>query len=74
MKDSHQLLAVASICILIGIVLIGLSRTNLTSTDNPFLTEQAFFTMGFLFFGFTLGLLGAIGYIIRLEKKTSQTP
>jgi hypothetical protein len=73
-KDSHQVLVVAIVCIFIGIVSLGLSRTNLTSTNNPFLTEQAFFTRGFLFFGFTLGLLGAISYITRLEKKTSQTP
>jgi amino acid transporter len=75
MKDSHQVFVVASICILIGIVFYGLSRSiNMPSPYNPFLTPQAFFTMGFLFLGFSLGLLGAIGYIVRLEKKTSQTP
>ena len=75
MKDSHQVLVVASVSILIGIVLIGLSRSNIPSADNPFLSAQAFFTMGFIFFGFSLGLLGAaIGYIVRLEKKTPQTP
>ena len=73
MKDSNQLLTIASITILIGIILISLSKTNLASTDNPFLTEQAFFTMGFLFFGFTLGLLVTISYIIKQENKTPQT-
>jgi sensor histidine kinase regulating citrate/malate metabolism len=74
MKDSHQVLVVAGVSILIGIVLIGLSRSNITSEYNPFLSAQAFFTMGFLFLGFSLGLLGAIGYIVRLEKKIPQTP
>ena len=75
MKDSHQALVVAGVSILIGIVLIGLSRSsNIPSAYNPFLSAQAFFTMGFLFLGFSLGVLGAIGYIVRLEKKTPQTP
>jgi sensor histidine kinase regulating citrate/malate metabolism len=68
-KDSHQALVVASVSILIGIVLIGLSRSNITSAYNPFLSAQAFFTIGLLYLGFGLGLLGAIGYIVRLEKK-----
>jgi len=75
MKDSRQVLVVASVSILIGIVLIGLSRSiNIPSVYNPFLSAQAFFTMGFFFLGFSFGLLGAIGYILRLEKKTPQTP
>jgi hypothetical protein len=74
MKDSHQVLVVASVVILIGIVLIGLSSTNIPSANNPFLSTQAFFTMGFFFLGFSFGLLGAIGYIVRLEKKIPQTP
>lgn len=75
MKDSHQVLVVAGVLILTGIVLIGLSRSiNIPSTNNPFLSAQAFFTMGFFFLGFSLGLLGAIGYIVRLEKKIPQTP
>ena len=75
MKDSHQVLVVAVVAILIGIVLIGLSRSNdIPSTNNPFLSAQAFFTMGFIYLGFSLGLLGAIGYIVRLEKKILQTP
>lgn len=75
MKDSHQVLVVAGVGILIGIVLIGLSRSNnIPSAYNPFLSAQAFFTMGFFFLGFSFGLLGAIGYIVRLEKKTPQTP
>jgi hypothetical protein len=73
-KDSHQALVVASVAILIGIVYIGLSRSNIPSTANPFLSEQAFFTMGFLFLGFAFGVLGAIGYIVRLEKKIPETP
>jgi hypothetical protein len=75
MKDSHQVLVVAGVAILIGIVLIGLSRSNnIPSTNNPFLSTQAFFTMGFFYLGFSFGVLGAIGYIIRLEKKIPQTP
>jgi hypothetical protein len=73
MKDSHQVLFIASATILIGIILIGLSRSNIPSADNPFLSAQAFFTMGFFFLGFSIGLLGATGYIVRLEKKTPQT-
>ena len=69
MKDSHQTLVFAGVSIIIAIIFIGLSRTNIPSPDNPFLTAQAFFTMGFLFFGFSLGLLVAISYIIRIEKK-----
>jgi preprotein translocase subunit Sss1 len=30
--------------------------------------------MGFFFLGFGIGVLGAIGYIVRLEKKIPQTP
>jgi hypothetical protein len=75
MKDSHQVLVVAGVGILIGIVLIGLSRSiNIPSAHNPFLSSQAFFTMGFFYLGFSFGVLGAIGYIIRLEKKIPQTP
>ncbi len=75
MKDSHQVLVVAGACILIGVVLIGLSRSNnIPSTNNPFLSAQAFFTMGFFYLGFSFGVLGAIGYIVRLEKKIPQTP
>ncbi len=74
MKDSHQVLVVAGVSILIGIVLFGLSRSNITSADNPFLSVQAFFTMGFFYLGFGIGVLGAIGYIVRLEKKIPQNP
>jgi len=74
MRDSNQALVVASVAILFGLALIGLSRSNMTSTHNPFLSEQAFFTMGFLFLGFAFGVLGAIGYIVRLEKKIPETP
>ena len=74
MKDSQQVLVVAGVSILIGIILIGLSRSNIPSAYNPFLSAQAFFTMGFIYFGFSFGLLGAIGYIVRLEKKIPQTP
>ena len=75
MKDSHQVLVVAVVAILIGFVLIGLSRSNdIPSTNNPFLSAQAFFTMEFIYLGFSLGLLGATGYIVRLEKKIPQTP
>lgn len=74
MKDLHQVLVVAGVSILISIVLIGLSRSNIPSAYNPFLSAQAFFTMGFFFLGFSFGLLGAIGYIVRLEKKIPQTP
>jgi uncharacterized integral membrane protein len=73
MKDSHQALVLAGVTIIIGIVLTVLSRSNITSADNPFLSAQAFFTMGFLFLGFSLGLLAAISYIFRIEKKIPQT-
>jgi hypothetical protein len=74
MKDSNQALVVAGVSILTGIVFIGLSRSNIPSANNLFLSAQAFFTMGFLFFGFSLGLLAAIGYIVKIEKKIPQTP
>lgn len=75
MKDSHQVLVVAGVLILIGIVLIDLSRSiNIPSAYNPFLSAQTFFTMGFFFLGFSFGVLGTIGYIVRLEKKIPQTP
>ena len=75
MKDSLQVLVVAGVLILIGIVLIGLSRSiNIPSTYNPFLSARALFTMGFFFLGFGFGVLGAIGYVLRLEKKIPQTP
>jgi hypothetical protein len=74
MKDSHQVLVVAGVLILISAVLIGLSRSNIPSISNPFLSTQAFFTMGFFFLGFSFGVLGAIGYIVRLEKKIPETP
>jgi high-affinity Fe2+/Pb2+ permease len=75
MKDSHQALVVAGVLILIGIVLIGLSRSiNIPSADNPFLSARALFTMGFFFLGFGVGVLGTIGFIVRLEKKIPQTP
>ncbi|TRZ51081.1 MAG: hypothetical protein D4S01_05535 [Dehalococcoidia bacterium] len=75
MKDSHQALVVAGVSILIGIVFIALSRSsNIPSEDNPFLSAQAFFTIGFFYLGFSLGILVLIRYIVRLEKKTPQTP
>jgi high-affinity Fe2+/Pb2+ permease len=75
MKDSHQAFVVAGVLILIGIVLIGLSRSiNIPSADNPFLSACALFTMGFFFLGFGVGVLGTIGFIVRLEKKIPQTP
>jgi high-affinity Fe2+/Pb2+ permease len=75
MKDSHQALVVAGVSILIGIVLIGLSRSiNIPSTDNPFLSAHALFTMGFFFLGFGVGVLGTIGFIVGLENKIPQTP
>jgi hypothetical protein len=73
MKDSHQAFFVASVAILIGIVYIGLSRSGIPSTHNPFLSAQAFFTMGFLFLGFGFGVLGAIGFIVGLEKKLTHS-
>jgi hypothetical protein len=75
MKDSHQVLVAAGVLIMIGIGLIGLSRSiNIPSPHNPFLGTNALFTMGFFFLGFSFGVLGAIGYIVRLEKKIPQTP
>jgi len=75
MKDSHQVLVVAVVLFVIGIVLIGLSRSiNIPSAYNPFLSAGALFTMGFFFLGFGLGVLGTIGYVLRLEKKIPQTP
>jgi len=75
MKDSNQFLVVAGVLILIGIVLIGLSRSiNIPFEYNPFLSAGALFTMGFFFLGFGFGVLGAIGYVLRLEKKIPQTP
>jgi len=75
MKDSHQVLVLAVVLILFGFVLIGSSRSiNIPSAFNPFLSAPALFTMGFFFLGFSFGVLGAIGYIVRLEKKIPQTP
>jgi len=75
MKDSHQVLVVAGVLILIGIVLIGLSRSiNIPSAYNPFLSARALFTMGFFFLGFGIGVVGTIGYVVKLERKISQTP
>ena len=74
MKDSRQALVGLGVSILIGIMLIGLSRTDITSADNPFLSAQAFFTVGLFYLGFSLGLLITIRYIIRLEKRIPQTP
>jgi hypothetical protein len=74
MKYSHQTLVVACVSILFGIVFICLSRSSITSAYNPFLSAQAFFTMGVVYLGFSFGLLGAIGYIVKLEKKIPQTP
>lgn len=69
LKDSYQVLVVACVSVLIGVVLYLLSRSvGVPSPYNPFLTSEAFFAMGVLFFGFGLGLLGATGYIVRLEK------
>jgi sugar phosphate permease len=73
-KDSHQVLVLTSVTILISVVFFWLSRSNIASADNPFLSAQAFFAMGFMFFGFSLGLLATIGCIARLEKKRPQTP
>ena len=73
MKDSHQVLVLTSVTILISVVFFWLSRSNIASADNPFLSAQAFFAMGFMFFGFSLGLLATIGYIIKIEKKIPQT-
>jgi hypothetical protein len=73
MKDSNQVLVGLGVSILIGVVLLGLSRSAVPLTDNPFLNPQAFFTLGFLFFGFSLGLLAATSYIIRIEKRIPQT-
>jgi len=75
MKDSHQMLVLSFVLFLIGIILIGVSRTiNIPLTYNPFLSASAFFVMGFFFLGFGLGVFGAIGYVLRLEKKVSQIP
>jgi sugar phosphate permease len=73
MKDSHQVLVLTSVTILISVVFFWLSRSNIASADNPFLSAQAFFAMGFMFFGFSLGLLATINYIVRIEKKIPQT-
>ena len=73
MKDSSQVLVAVGVSFLIGIVLLGLSGSTVPSADNPFLNAQAFFTLGFLFFGFGLGLLAATSYIVRIEKKMPQT-
>jgi amino acid transporter len=74
-KDSHQILVLSFVLVLIGIILIGVSRTvNIPETHNIFLTAQALFVMGFFFLGFALGVFGAIGYVLRLERKVSQIP
>ena len=73
MKDSHQVLVLTSVTILISVVFFWLSRSNIASADNPFLSAQAFFAMGFMFFGFSLGLLATINYIVRIERKIPQT-
>ena len=72
-KDSSQVLVAVGVSILIGVVMLGFSRSPVPLADNPFLNVQAFFTLGFLFFGFGLGLLAATSYIIRIEKKIPQT-
>jgi hypothetical protein len=69
MKNSNQVLVAVGFSFLIGIALLGLSRSTIPSAFNPFLNAQAFLAMGFLFFGFSLGLLAATSYIIRTEKK-----
>jgi cytochrome b561 len=74
MKDSNQALVGVCLSTLMGIILIGLSRTNIPSADNPFLSAQAFFTVGLFYLGFSLGLLVTIRYLVRLEKKMPQTP
>jgi hypothetical protein len=74
MKDSHQALVGAGVSIIIGIILIGLSRSNIPLADNPFLSAQAFFTVGLFYLGFSLGLLVTIHHIVRLEKRIPQTP
>jgi hypothetical protein len=51
-----------------------LSRSNIPLADNPFLSAQAFFTVGLFYLGFSLGLLVTIHHIVRLEKRIPQTP
>jgi len=90
MKDSHQVLVVAVAFIIIGIVMIGVSRSiNIPSAYSTFLgipyavnpefvssfnEMLVLLMMGFLFLGFGFGVLGTIGYVLRLEKKIPQTP
>jgi hypothetical protein len=74
MKDSLQALVLAGFSVPIGIVFIDLSRSNITSADNPFLSAQAFFTVGFLFFSFGLGLLATIGTLLKLKGRKDRKP
>jgi small basic protein len=74
MKDSRQALVGVCVSTLMGIILIGLSRTGIPSADNPFLSAQAFLTVGLFYLGFSLGLLVTTRYIVRLEKRIFQTP
>jgi hypothetical protein len=90
MKDSHQVLVVAVVFFVIGIALIvGSMSIHIPSAYstffgipyavNPefassFYEMLALFVAGFMFLGFGLGVLGTIGYILRLEKRLSQIP
>jgi hypothetical protein len=90
MKDSHQVLVLAFVLFVIGLALfLGALTIQIPSAYNTFLGipysvnpefQSAFsekldlLGVGILFFGFALGVLGTIGYIVRLEKKIPQTP
>ncbi|MGD0978705.1 MAG: hypothetical protein ABR962_06135 [Candidatus Bathyarchaeia archaeon] len=90
MKDSYQVLVVAVVFLVIGLgLMIGALSIPIPSVYKTFLGipydfdpafESSFremltlYVFGILFLGFSLGVLGTIGYVLRLEKRIPQTP
>ena len=90
MRDSHIVAIGALVLIVIGIGLIfGATSIHIPSVYNRCLGipygvnpefESSFkemlvlFMMGTFFLGLGLGVLSSIGFVLKLEKKISQTP
>lgn len=90
MKDSHQILIVAATCFIIGLFMIlGAFTIHIPSAYKTFLgipydvnpafessliEMQTLIGLGIFLLGFGAGVLGTIGYILRLEKRIPQTP
>jgi hypothetical protein len=90
MKYSHQVVALATVFIMLGIILIGASQTiNIPSAYSTFLgipyavnpnfvssfnEMLGLLILGFTFSGFGFGILGTVGYVLKLERKLSQIP